>query len=129
MLFKVTGLYLTNSLDINAYILKDAKSNIAVIDNIDTMNDILEIKNELPHLKVIINLSDTPVDHPHVITWKTLMDMGYPDNTDTTLQKRHMQMAVNECAWITYTSGTTGMPKGVLLFKIIFSHPHWFQEL
>ena len=111
----------------NAYILKDTKANIAIIDEFSTLNEILEVKKELPELKVIINLSDTQVDDPSVITWKKVMEIGNSDVDETALELRLKQMAINECAWIGYTSGTTGMPKGRKLF--IESVPYFFNLL
>jgi long-subunit acyl-CoA synthetase (AMP-forming) len=39
------------------------------------------------------------------------MEMG-AKLSDDSLERRHKSMAVNECATLVYTSGTTGMPKG-----------------
>ena len=120
-------MYLTNSQEVNAYILKDTKANIAIFDEIRTLNEILEVKKELPELKVIINLSGTQVDDPSVITWQKVMEIGNSDVDETALELRLKQMAINECAWIGYTSGTTGMPKGSELF--IESEPYFFNLL
>ena len=76
------------------------------------IQDILGMENEFPDLKVIINLSDIQIDHPFVLPWNKVMDIGYSETDCKILKQRHKLMAVNECACLTYTSGTTGMPKG-----------------
>ena len=37
------------------------------------------------------------------------------DQTETCLEERLANMAVNQCCVVSYTSGTTGNPKGVML--------------
>jgi len=46
-----------------------------------------------------------------VISWKDLLALG-EDEPDDLLVDRQKRMAINQCATLVYTSGTTGMPKG-----------------
>ena len=49
--------------------------------------------------------------HSDVIGWSDLMKLG-ADDDDAQLVARQKSMAINQCATLVYTSGTTGMPKG-----------------
>jgi long-chain-fatty-acid--CoA ligase ACSBG len=46
------------------YILRDSRTNILVVEESKNVAKILEIRNELPDLKKIVQYSGTPVTHP-----------------------------------------------------------------
>ena len=73
-------------------------------------------RNDLPELKAIVLFDDFDgqVSHPGVLTWKQLMEIG-KDQTDSCLDERLRNIAVNQCCTLGYTSGTTGNPKGTML--------------
>ncbi len=52
-----------------------------------------------------------PPSHPDVMSWKDLVSLGQ-DMSEELLVERQKKMAINHCATLVYTSGTTGMPKG-----------------
>jgi long-subunit acyl-CoA synthetase (AMP-forming) len=54
----------------------------------------------------------TPPSHPDVMSWKDLVSLGQ-DKSEDLLVERQKKMAINHCATLVYTSGTTGMPKGI----------------
>jgi long-subunit acyl-CoA synthetase (AMP-forming) len=114
---QAVGLYPTNSNSVNKFILEDSRTNIIVVEDSKNVSKILEIKNELPQLKKIIQYSGTPEPHCDVIGWADLMKLGQEEN-DEILVKRQKVMAINQCAMLVYTSGTTGMPKGNKLFSV-----------
>ena len=58
-----------------------------------------------------------------VLSWSELMELG-KSVTDTELDKRISNLAVNQAALLVYTSGTTGNPKGVL-FNNNMVHGQW----
>ena len=51
--------------------------------------------------------------HSGVMSWPELMELG-KSVTDTELNKRVSNLAVNQAALLVYTSGTTGNPKGAV---------------
>ena len=67
----------------------------------------------LSELKAIVQFLGTP-SVEGVLSWKELLEIGdKEDNTE--LDSRLKQIAINQCCHLVYTSGTTGMPKGVML--------------
>jgi long-chain-fatty-acid--CoA ligase ACSBG len=50
------GLYPTNSSSVNKFILEDCKANILLVEEEKGVNKILEMKNELPDLKKIVQV-------------------------------------------------------------------------
>ena len=109
--FQAVGLYPTNSMCVNKFILEDSRTNIIVVEDSKNVAKILQIKNELPQLKKIVQFSGTPEPHCDVISWADLMKLGQKES-DEIMIKRQKNMAINQCALLIYTSGTTGMPKG-----------------
>ncbi len=61
---------------VNKFILEDSRANILVVEEAKNVEKILEIKNELPDLKKIVQFIGTPDPHPDVISWKELMEIG-----------------------------------------------------
>lgn len=51
---KATGIYTTNSAAACEYVLSDCQANIAVVENHAQLQKILEVWENLPHLKAVI---------------------------------------------------------------------------
>ena len=77
----------------------------------------LSIRASLPHLWAIVLYGGDPaqtMEQPGVFTWNQLLQLGR-DKHDSTLDSRLNNIALNQCCILTYTSGTTGNPKGTML--------------
>eukprot|EP00095_Tigriopus_kingsejongensis_P011614 maker-scaffold638_size121162-snap-gene-0.27 protein:Tk11614 transcript:maker-scaffold638_size121162-snap-gene-0.27-mRNA-1 annotation:"long-chain-fatty-acid-- ligase acsbg2 isoform x1" len=107
------GLYPTNSVEMNEFIMNDSQTNILVVEDEAAMNKIWKATERVDSLKVIIQYSGTP-KKPSVLSWQEFMEIGAKASEDP-LEDRLRQMAINQCAALIYTSGTTGNPKGVML--------------
>lgn len=83
------------------YRLNDSGAS-AVVTDMANLEKVLEVKSEAPNLKhVFVIDGEAEGAHPY---WETIKkaDTGFT-NVDS---------ASEDTAWISYTSGTTGMPKG-----------------
>ena len=65
---------------------------------------------QLPCLKQIVQYNGTSREEG-VTSWKDLIQLGSSES-DIHLKTRLKDMAINNCALLVYTSGTTGNPKG-----------------
>jgi len=107
------GIYTTNTAEACLHCALNSQANIIVVEDRKQLEKVLEIKDQIPSLKAIVQYTGKP--HVEgVITWSQLMNLGNatPDNV---YEDRLKKMAVNQCCTIIYTSGTTGPPKGVML--------------
>jgi len=110
------GLYPTNNAETNKFILEDCMANILVVEDEKMAKAIEPYRNQLPNLKcIIVYDGKVPENSNDIISWQDLMRIGKEDTNDDAVLERQRRMAVNECAILVYTSGTTGNPKGVML--------------
>ena len=87
------------------YLLNDSQAVAAVVESCYISN-IEQLREKCPHLKTIIELGDN--SSPEYLSFHTLVEES-PD------QLREVEIGEQDNAFIFYTSGTTGNPKGVLL--------------
>ncbi|XP_062873978.1 long-chain-fatty-acid--CoA ligase ACSBG2-like [Trichomycterus rosablanca] len=110
-----TGIYTTNSPEACQYVVEDSEADVLVVENDKQLAKILQIKDQLPHLKAIVQYKgELEKKYPNVYTWAEFMKLG-KDFPDAQLDAIIDCQNANECCSLIYTSGTTGKPKGVML--------------
>ncbi|CAL7946117.1 unnamed protein product [Xylocopa violacea] len=107
------GIYTTNSPAACQYCAENSVANIIVVEDTKQLAKILEIKQNLPNLKAIIQYDGKP-EEEGVLSWDDLLEIGAAEPDDK-LNEVLKTIGVNECCTIVYTSGTVGDPKGVML--------------
>ncbi|XP_063311929.1 long-chain-fatty-acid--CoA ligase ACSBG2 isoform X1 [Pelobates fuscus] len=109
------GIYTTNSAEACHYVAENCEANILVVENHKQLQKILQIQDQLPHLKAIIQYKDELKEkRPNLYTWADFMQLG-KDVADAQLDQIIDSQMPNQCCTLIYTSGTTGQPKGVML--------------
>ncbi|KAM7415789.1 hypothetical protein PAMA_018043 [Pampus argenteus] len=110
-----TGIYTTNSAEACQYVAANCEANILVVENQKQLDKILQVKDQLPHLKAIVQYKgELQQKAPFLYTWSEFMKQG-EDVPDEQLNAVIDSLRANECCTLIYTSGTTGNPKGVML--------------
>lgn len=81
------------------------------------LKKIRNIAGALPEIKKVIVLDEQPEYEPNELTWKGLMEAGtaYLKKQPDAVEKRAGAIGPDDLANITYTSGTTADPKGIML--------------
>ncbi|XP_069061705.1 long-chain-fatty-acid--CoA ligase ACSBG2-like [Pleurodeles waltl] len=109
------GIYNTSSAEVCQYVAENCKANILVVEDQQQLLKILQIEDQLLHLKAIVQYcGDLQMRRPNLFTWKEFMQLG-TDIPDSKLDEILRSLKANQCCTMTYTSGTTGPPKGVML--------------
>lgn len=114
------GIYqesLTNEL---SYILNDCEASIVVAEDQEQVDKLLEIRSEIPHVKTIIYYDPRGMrayDESFLLAFEDVLDLG---STQEKLNPDFFQKEVekgqsDDIAIFSYTSGTTGNPKGTML--------------
>ncbi|TRY95849.1 hypothetical protein DNTS_021386 [Danionella cerebrum] len=110
-----TGIYTTNSPEACQYVAQNCEANVLVVENHKQLIKILQVRDQLPHLKAIIQYKgELEQKLPNLYTWAEFMKLG-ETVPDTELDVLIDSQKANECCTLIYTSGTTGNPKGVML--------------
>ncbi|XP_040898803.1 long-chain-fatty-acid--CoA ligase ACSBG2-like [Toxotes jaculatrix] len=109
------GIYTTNSPEACQYVAANCEANVLVVENQKQLEKILQVKDQLPHLKAIVQYKgELQQKAPFLYTWAEFMKLG-EDVPDEQLNAVIDSLRANECCTLIYTSGTTGNPKGVML--------------
>ncbi|KAG7276698.1 hypothetical protein CRUP_006877 [Coryphaenoides rupestris] len=109
------GIYTTNSAEACQYVAVNCAANVLVVENHKQLVKILQVKDQLPHLKAIVQYKDELQQKlPNLYTWAEFMKLG-EEVSEAELDAVIGSLRANECCTLIYTSGTTGNPKGVML--------------
>lgn len=111
------GIYTTNKADACQYVANHARAQIIVAEDQAQVAKIMSVKDELPHLKHIIQYrGEVSADYKdeNVMDWETFMKVGNMVAEHDLMWRINDQKPGNCCTLI-YTSGTTGKPKAVMI--------------
>ncbi|XP_042833861.1 long-chain-fatty-acid--CoA ligase ACSBG2 isoform X3 [Panthera tigris] len=110
------GIYSTNSADACQYVITHAKVNILLVENDLQLQKILSIpRGRMDTLKAIIQYKlPMKESRDNLYSWNDFMELGN-SIPDSQLDQIVESQRPNQCAVIIYTSGTLGIPKGVML--------------
>ena len=114
------GLYPTNPASEVEYLLSHSESKILFAEDQEQVDKALEVIDSLPILEKIVYFEDRGLynyDHPKSMSFGEFLEIGkseydsFPDYVDQQLE----QIEDEDVAFLVYTSGTTGKPKGSMI--------------
>lgn len=114
------GIYPTDSFYQVEYVVKHSQSKFCICEDEEQLDKILQVRHNLPDLKKIIVIDMEGLHRftdPMAISFEEALKMGRKvDESDPELFYKLLLMAKpNDTAFLVYTSGTTGQPKGAMI--------------
>lgn len=99
------------------FILNDSESIILICENLAMVHKWNSISAKCPAVKKVVVIDPEGVKDANVITMEKLMEIGQKklSSQPDCFKNSCNAVKISDMATICYTSGTTGMPKGVVL--------------
>jgi len=115
-----TGVFVDSIPSQVKYIAEHSNATFAIVNDQEQTDKFLEIKAELPNLRRVIYWDPKGLrnyDDSMLIGFNEVLDLGreYEINHPGLFEKNITRGKGDDIAFIYYTSGTTGLPKGALL--------------
>lgn len=112
-----TGIYTTNSQQVCEFIAENSECKVLVAENMQYVSKYLSLL-KANKISLVILYSDPTADVSEfggqIVQWSDFMKEG--ERVDIkNVEERMSTVKPGNCATLVYTSGTTGMPKGVML--------------
>jgi long-chain acyl-CoA synthetase len=115
-----TGIYTTDSASQLSYIVNDSQSRFLIVENDEQLDKFLSVREQMPDLLKVIVLEDEGLKEftdPQVMFLDELYHLGQAEQKrdPARFEAEIAQSRPDDVAILVYTSGTTGMPKGVMI--------------
>jgi long-chain acyl-CoA synthetase len=124
------GIYQSNLAEDCAYIVDHSDAEVIFVEDAAQRDKILSVRAQLTRLREIVVFDGESDPASSVMGWSDFLERG-DSVADARLEERANRIAPEDLASLVYTSGTTGVPKGVMIShgNLIFTADSVCQSL
>jgi long-chain acyl-CoA synthetase len=97
-----------------AYVVDHSESGVLFVENAAQLDKVLAVREEIGSVRLIVLIEGAAPPVAGVLDWADFLRRG-EHVRDAQLAERARAIGMQDLAALVYTSGTTGMPKGVML--------------
>ncbi|MGH7493469.1 MAG: AMP-dependent synthetase/ligase [bacterium] len=108
------GIYPTNLAPDCAYIINHCEARIIFVENREQLQKLFSLRGGLARVRHLILYDGESEAAQGVLSWDEFLRLGQKIS-DAELEVRAQNLQPEDLAALVYTSGTTGVPKGVML--------------
>ena len=108
------GIYQSNLAEECRYVIDHCGATLIVVENEDQLEKIQSVRSQLPSLRRIVIFDGASDEGRGVLGWEDFLSRG-EDVDDAKLEQVGGSVGPDDLAALVYTSGTTGVPKGVMI--------------
>ncbi|MEK7727964.1 MAG: long-chain fatty acid--CoA ligase [candidate division KSB1 bacterium] len=108
------GVYPTNLAADCAYVINHCDAEIVFVENKMQLDKLLSMRQEIGRVRHIVIYDGASDTQNGVMSWQEFLSKGEAI-ADSALEQRAAMIQADDLASLVYTSGTTGVPKGVML--------------
>lgn len=112
------GIYPTSSLSELAFLMNDGMASVFIAEDQEYVDKILAVLDRLPHLEWIVVIDDSSMfgdRNPTLKSYAEVLEAGASADPLGELENMVHALDPGDAAFVVYTSGTTGNPKGAVI--------------
>lgn len=113
----VVSVYQNSTSDDIQFILNNSEAKILILENTSALKTWLKIQKSCPSVQHVIVIDDDPLNQTKILKWDQVLEKGVAllKTSPNTFENLCSEITPEHIATLLYTSGTTGIPKGVVI--------------